>query len=179
MTEPIRRVTISFNIPPVLHLLIGAAIAAVAIVAFWVHFALPAEDEYKSTSSSIGILAGCVAAVYMVWCTTQRSRADTAALSEVTEAAIQAAAERQKTLLEAIEHATTSTLGALREVADAVAENHGAIKGLDGAVSEVADVVAEATKAVAEAVGAVEALQDCYLEEGTALVLPEPPSETI
>lgn len=164
MTEPTRRVTISFTLPSNVHLIVGAVLAFAAIVAFWVHFTLPAGDEYKATSSSIGNLAGCVAAVYMVWCTTQRTRIDTAELTEVTEAAIQAAAERQAALLAAIDHATTTTIAALREVAEAVAENHGAIKGLDDAVSE--------------ATGAVEALQNCYLKEGTALVLPDPPRET-
>lgn len=158
MTAPTRRVTISFTIPSALHLAIGLILAAGAITAYIAHFALPLNDPYRETAANVGNLAGFVAAIYCVWCTSRGTRADTADLTQVTEDAIAAAAERQAGIQSTIEAATTAILVALREIAEQLAEDRGTIK-------ELTDTITEAT-------GAVEALQDCYLAAGQVLVIP-------
>jgi hypothetical protein len=165
MTAPSKRVNISFTIPPTLHLVIGAILAAGAAIAYAVHFALPTDDPYRESAAYVGNLAGFVAASYCVWCTSRGGRADTADLTRVTQAAIAAAAERQAGIQSTLEAATTAILLSLREIAEQEAEDRGAMKRLEEAVNG-------AVEAVKESAGAVEALQDCYLAEGQVLVLP-------
>lgn len=180
MTAPAKRVTISFSVPTVLHLAIGTAVLLVCIVAFWVHFALPRTHEYKETASDIGNLAGCAVLAYWLWCSYQRGRGETGDLTDVAEQGVIEAREREERLL-----------GALRDVSTEIAENRDTIKEVAGTVAESATRITtaigelqtvveegkpgeiqEIKDAIGEVVDAVEALQDCYLEEGTALILP-------
>lgn len=165
MTAPIKRVTISFTIPPTLHIIAVLALTAGAITAYILHFSLPLDDPYRGTAANIGNLAGFVAVGYTAVCIGRRNRADTADLAHVTESAIEAAAERQAGIQSTLEAATTAILLSLREIAEQQAEDCGAIKRLEEAVNA-------ATEAITAAAGDVVALQDCYLREGQVLVLP-------
>lgn len=165
MTAPAKRVTVSFTIPSTLHLIAVLALVAGAITAYAMHFALPHDDPYRDTAANIGNLAGFIAVGYCALCIGRRNRSDTADLADITEAAIQAAAERQAGIQSTLEAATTAILLSLREIAEHQSEDRGAVKQLEEAVNA-------ATEAVTEALGAVEALQDCYIAEGQALILP-------
>jgi hypothetical protein len=166
MTAPAKRVTISFTVPSALHLIIGLLLAAGTITAWGMHFALPANDAFRNTAAYVGNFAGFMTVGYCIWCATRRANSDTAGLTEVTEAAIEAAAVRQKGIQSTLEAATTAILLALREIAEQVAEDSGARKRLE-------DAVDAATEAIQEAAGNVIALQDCYLHAGQLLVIPE------
>lgn len=158
MTAPAKRVTISFTVPPTLHLIAVLALTAAAIAAYILHFSLPLDDPYRGTAANVGNLCGFVAVGYCVLCVSRRNRSDTADLTEVTQTAIQAAAERQAGIQSTLEAATTAILLSLREIAEQLAEDRGTIKELDEAIAGAAE--------------AVEALQDCYLAEGQILVVP-------
>jgi hypothetical protein len=158
MTAPAKRVTISFTVPSTLHLIVGLLLAASTIAAYAMHLALPPTDHYRETFAYIGNFAGFVTVGYCIWCATRAANSDTADLAEITETAIEAAADRQAGIQATLEAATTAILLALREIAENLAEDHGTIKRLDEAITSAAE--------------AVEALQDCYLAEGQALVLP-------
>lgn len=171
-----RRVTISFSVPSTVHLIAGLVLAAAAIVAYVLHFTLPLDDPYRNTAASIGNLASFVTVGYCMLCVSRGNRADTAELAESTDAATTAAAKRQEeirsilvaateSIRSTLEAATTAILLSLREIAEQQTDDRGALKQLEEAVNG-------ATEAVAEAIGAVEALQDCYLAEGQALILP-------
>jgi hypothetical protein len=177
---PAKQVTVSFSIPAIVHLSVGSAVFIVCVIAFWIHFALPRTHEYKETASDIGNLAGCAVLAYWLWCSYQRGRTETGDLTDVATQAVTEAREREERIL-----------GAMREVSSKIAENRDAIKDVAGAVAESATRItaaltetrsagedrqavdlAELKDAIREVVDAIEALQDCYLEEGTALILP-------
>jgi len=161
MHAPIDRthtVTITLTVPTIVHLVIGALIAAAAIAAFAIHFDLPTAHQYRETASDIGNLLGCAVLAYWLWCTLQQGRVENARLSEIITAAVAEAAEREDRVCAKLDVVMCAMLGALQEVAEAVRHNGEHIKGLDDAITE--------------ATGAVEALQDCYIAEGTALILP-------
>lgn len=160
MTEPTRRVTISFAVPSALHAVIGAALILICLTAWWVHFALPAGSHYKPTASDIATLAGSTALAYWLFCVVQRNRADSADFDERASAAIAEAAAREQRLLAAFEETTNAVLAVFRELSEAIAENRGSIKELKDGVDE--------------AIGAVETLQDYYIKSGTLLMLPAP-----
>lgn len=147
MTEPTRRVTISFAVPSAAHAVIGAILMLLTLAAWWVHFALPASNTYQPTAADIANLAGSVTLAFWLFCVVQRNRSDAEEFDERATAAIAEAEAREKRLL-----------AAFREVAEEVAENRGSIKELQDSVDE--------------AIKAVEALQNCYLREGTLLMLP-------
>lgn len=165
MTEPTRHVTISFTIPSALHLIVVVILTAAAIGAYALHFALSLDDPYRETAANIGNLAAFVAVGYCALCLGRRNRSDTADLHDITETAIQAAAERQAGIQSTIEAATAAILLSLREITEQMAEDRGNMKHLEEAVNA-------ATEAIKEAAGDVIALQDCYLHEGQVLVIP-------
>lgn len=161
MHAPIDRthtVTITLTVPTIVHLVIGVIIAAAAVAAFAIHFDLPTAHQYRETASDIGNLLGCTVLAYWLWCTLQQGRVENARLSEIITAAVEEAAEREDRVCAKLDVVMCAMLGALQEVAEAVRHNGEHIKGLDDAITE--------------ATGAVEALQDCYIAEGTALILP-------
>jgi hypothetical protein len=140
--------TISIPVPAALHTAIGVLLALVTITAFWAHIELPAGHSNKGTAVGVGLLSGCTALTYWLWCGQQCTRAETKDVGEAIVAAEAKAAEREERLL-----------AVLRECADQLRENGSAIK-------ELKDAVDGNTEAVAEAIGAVEALQDSYTREG-------------
>jgi hypothetical protein len=158
MTEPTRRVTISFAVPSKLHGALGAGLILVFITAWWVHFALPAGHAYKPTTADIASLAGSAGLAYWLFCVVQHNRSEAADFDERATAAIAEAVAREKRLIAAYTETTNAVLAVFREISEAVAENRGSIKELQDAVDE--------------GTNAVEALQNCYLREGTVLVLP-------
>jgi len=162
MTAPIdqtHKVTITLTIPAVVHFLIGLGLAAASAAAFWVHFGLPAAHPYRETASDFGNLLGCAVLVYWLWCAYQQGRSENTTLAAAITTAIAEAADREDRVCAKLDIVMESMLGALQEIADEVRGNGEAIK-------KFSDDIAECT-------GAVEALQDCYIAEGAALILPE------
>lgn len=171
MTEPTtRRVTISFTVPTITHAVIGAILAAAAGAAYWVHFALPGGHAF--TTSGLANLAGCIVLAYWLWCTIERDRTGVVNLDDRTTAAIAEAEAREARLHAKIDESTCAMLTTLREISEAINENRAAIKSMDDAVTASTVAVEAATAAVKECIGAIVALQNCYLREGTVLVLP-------
>jgi hypothetical protein len=145
--EKAHKVTITLDVPTIVHLIIGAAIAAASLAAFTVHFAMPSTHEYKQTASDVGTLGGCTVLAYWLWCTLQRSRDDHTDAHVYIEAAVHEAENRE-----------SRTVAVLQELGGEIRENRSGIKEMHGQLAEL--------------LGAVEVLQDYYMKEGQALVFP-------
>jgi hypothetical protein len=151
-----RRVTISISIPAAVHLGIGIVLTLTAIAAFALYNQLPAESHHRGNALGAGVVGAILTAAYWLSCCIQRGKAETIEVRTELKETAKEASEREKRLLSALEHN-----------AEEIAENRHEIKRLN-------DNVAGLTKKI-------NVLRDCYLEEGTLLVLPaleEAPKDT-
>lgn len=78
--------TITIPVSAAWHVVVGVGLALISVAAFWVHFELPSDNSARGTTIGVGVVVGCSAMIFWLWCTMQRNRAETQGLRDDIEA---------------------------------------------------------------------------------------------